>query len=134
MTKNEFEQKCSLLARTPQTRWFDLRFKAFATMIDNASITVKSIKLLGIPTIFGFDGFIFKIENQYFFFLFYAKGTTVECFNVETPSFAYSSILASSIILSSDDDSDRKTFLPLLLAATPYSSPSKLKQRLDEIF
>lgn len=134
MTVREFENKCAVLAQTPQERWFDLRFKALVTMIKNSDL-----RTLNLDVIFpnakqcNFIGFCIKVENNYYFLLAYRIGTITEFFNVETVNFVVNPyILSSGIILSSDDDSDRKTFLPFLMLKN--MTKPELKTKLDVLF
>ena len=136
MTKQEFEQKCSIMASTPQARWFDLRFRALETMLNNAQVPRLDIAYV-FPTakMIGFSGNIFKLSGQYYFLLYAKQGNVIECFNIEVVDFAsLDNILASGIILSSDDSSDRQTFLPILMTIAGYKTRSSLKMKLDLLF
>lgn len=135
MTVREFENKCAILAQTPQERWFDLRFKAFAIMTHNSDIRLRDISDL-FPVVTKLLGLIvacIKVENKYYFWITIRTGTTTECFNVETINFVDNPyILSSHIILSSDDDSDRKTFMPLVMLNN--MTKPELKIKLDILF
>lgn len=134
MTVSEFENKCAFLAQTPQERWFDLRFKAFVTMIRNSDLKTLDLHVL-FPTAkqFNINGFCIKVESKYYFVLAYQTGTITEFFNVETINFVDNPyILSSGIILSSDDDSDRKTFMPILMLKN--MTKPVLKTKLDVLF
>ena len=135
MTIREFENKCAILAQTPQERWYDLRFKAFAIMIYNSDIKLLDISDLfpGITKLLGLIVACIKVENKYYFWITIRTGTTTQCFNVETIDFVDNpNILSSGIILSSDDDSDRKTFMPILMLKN-MTKPA-LKTKLDVLF
>lgn len=136
MTKREFEQKCSIMASTPQTRWFELRMRSLETMLNNNRIPRLDIShIFPIAPMVGFVGNIFKIENQYYFFLVIKEGNTIQCFNLETMDFSrLDNILASTIVLSSDDDADRRTFLPVLMTFCGLKTRSELKIKLDSLF
>lgn len=136
MTKQEFEQKCSIMASTPQPRWFDLRLRALETMLNNALVPRLDITHLFPSAQYnGFFGYVFKLDGQYYFWLYYKQGNVIECFNIEVISFSMTdNILSSGIILSSDDDSDRRTFLPLLMSHSGFSTRSSLKMKLDLFF
>lgn len=134
MTIRELEKKCAILAQTPQVRWFDLRFKAFVTMINNSDLGMLVLDdLFPIAKAINFVGFCIKVENDYYFLLASKTGMTYECFNVENMDFnsPYDNILSSRIILSSDDDSNRATFLPFLMKGM---NRSELKTKLDNLF
>lgn len=136
MTKREFEHKCSIMASTPQSRWFELRMRALETMLNNNRIPRLDISyVFAVAPMIGFVGNVFKIEDQYYFFLAAKEGNTIQCFNVETMDFSrLNNILASSIVLGSDDDADRITFLPLLMTFGGLKTRSELKARLDSLF
>lgn len=135
MTIKEFEKKCAILAHTPQERWFDLRFKAFVTMLKNSDLKSLSIDdLFPLAKQYNFVGFCIKVEHTYYFLLANKIGMTTHCFNLETMDFNkdYDFILSSRIILSSDDDSDRSTFLPHLMMN--MARRSDLKSKIDILF
>jgi hypothetical protein len=104
-------------------------------MITNSDLTMLDLGAnLPITKLLNLILYCIKVENKYYFFLAMRIGTTTECFNVETIDFGspYDYILSSHIILSSDDDSDRKTFMPLII---PNSmTKSELKTKLDLLF
>lgn len=136
MTVREFEYKCAILAQAPQERWFDLRFKAFVIMIKNSDLRTLDFSYM-FPTAkqFNINGFCIKVENNYYFLIAYQIGTILEFFNVETVNFVDNPyILSSRIILSSDDDSDRKTFLPSLMLKNMTNTKTELKTKLDVLF
>ena len=84
---------------------------------------------------FNINGFCIKVENNYYFLIAYQIGTILEFFNVETVNFVDNPyILSSRIILSSDDDSDRKTFLPSLMLKNMTNTKTELKTKLDVLF
>lgn len=136
MTKKEFEQKCAILAQTPQSRWFDLRFQTFVNMMNNSGIGMLNISyILPLAQMLNFVGHVFKIENQYYFLLANKQGNVYECFNVEKMDFDnLPNIIASSVLLSSDDDRDRAAFLPILMMASQIKSKGDLKRILDTQF
>lgn len=136
MTKREFEQKCALLASQPEARWFDLRFKAFVTMINNANLNMLDLSYI-FPTarLQNLAGCIFQIEGTYYFLIMMKQGNVYEFFNVETVEFGtLDHILASRILLSSDDSQDRVTVIPLLMHANGFNTRSSLKERIDYQF
>jgi hypothetical protein len=133
---NTIENKCALLAQTPQSRWFDLRFKAFVSMVnglDTPCIDIASI--FPIAPMIKMVGYCFKYEGKYYFLIAFKEGIVYECFNVETLSFHkdYSNIVSSNIILSSDDDSDRLHFLPILMSRSNIEYGT-LKTKIETIF
>lgn len=134
MTVREFENKCAFLAQTPQTRWFDLRLKAFLSMIKNTNLSIRDLSsLFPIAKLANLIVNCIKVENKYYFLIINQNGQITECFNVETINFVENLfILSSSIILSSDDDSDRTTFMPLLMMKNMTKSDLKIK--LDMLF
>lgn len=135
MTTKEFEQKCFFLSQTPQTRWFDLRFKAFATMMNNARIGALDISyVFPMAKLKNIGGYVYKIESNYYFLLFYKVGITYEFFNVETMDFdvRFDHVASSNVLLSSDDSSTVYTLLPPLMANG--MTRSQLKSKLDNIF
>ncbi len=134
MTVREFENKCAFLAQTPQTRWFDLRLKAFLSMIKNTNLSIRDLgSLFPIAKQANLIVNCIKVENKYYFLIINQNGQITECFNVETINFVENLfILSSSIILSSDDDSDRTTFMPLLMMKNMTKSDLKIK--LDMLF
>lgn len=136
MTRREFEQKCALLANQPQVRWFDLRFKAFLTMMNNAEIDMLDLTHI-FPTarLQNFAGLVFKIEAAYYFFVPLKQGNVYKFFNVETIEFGtLNNILATKILLSSDDSQDRLTVIPLLMHIGGFKTRSELKERIDSLF
>ena len=136
MTIKEFERKCALLANQPEARWFDLRFKAFVTMINNAGFDMLDLHYI-FPTaqLQNLAGCIFKIEDTYYFLIMMKQGNVYEFFNVETIEFGtLNHTLASSIILSSDDSPNRLTVIPLLMHSNGFNTRSALKERIDNLF
>jgi len=134
MTVREFENKCAILAQTPQERWFDLRLKAFVTMIQNFDFRILNIAdLFPVAKVLNLGVYCIKVENRYYFFIPNRTGETTNFFNVEFMDFSnpYDYILSSHIILSSDDDSNRVTFLPSLMMKM---TRSELKTKLDVLF
>ncbi len=103
-------------------------------MINNSDLEMLEIGcLFPIAKEISFVGLCIKVENVYYFLLANKTGMTYECFNVETLDFdsPYNYVLSSRIILSSDDDSDRATFLPFLIMKM---TRSELKTKLDILF
>lgn len=136
MTRREFEQKCALLANQPQVRWFDLRFKAFLTMMNNAEVDMLDLSHI-FPTakMQNVAGFVFKIEDAYYFLVTLKQGIVYEFFNVETIEFGtLNNVLATKILLSSDDSQDRFTVIPLLMHLNGFKTRSELKERIDSLF
>lgn len=135
MTVKEIEQKCNLLAQTPQSRWFDLRYMAYFNMIRNSDLKMVNLSsILPNAEMANFVGFCTKVEGSYYFFLSYKRNNTFEFFNVETMSFddGLDFILSSRILLSSDDDVvSRQTFLPALMS---NMTKAEFKTRLDRLF
>ena len=136
MTRREFEQKCALLANQPQVRWFDLRFKAFLTMMNNAEVDMLDLSHI-FPTakLQNVAGFVFKIEDAYYFLVTFKQGNVYEFFNVETIEFGVlNNILATKILLSSDDSQDRLTVIPLLMHFNGFKTRSELKEHIGSLF
>lgn len=135
MTNKELEQKCYLLAQTPQSRWFDLRYMAFFTMIQNSNLKMVNLtSILPDAARANFVGFCTKVESQYYFFLSYKINGNFEFFNVETMDFnnGLDFILSSRIVLSSDDDpTSRQTFLAALMS---NMTKAEFKTKLDRLF
>ena len=136
MTVRELERKCAILAQTPQIRWFELRFKAFITMINNSEHKALNIDhIYPSAKLINFTGFCIKVENVYYFLFAYKHGVIYECFNVEALDLnsQYDNFILSHIILSSDDDPGRASFLRCLMSMTPMNK-RELKSTLDNLF
>ena len=72
MTVQDLERRCAILTQTPQIRWFDLRFNAFITMINNSDLGMLVLDyLFPIAKIANFVGFCIKVEDEYYFLLAY---------------------------------------------------------------
>ena len=83
MTVREFENKCAFLAQTPQTRWFDLRLKAFLSMIKNTNLSIRDLgSLFPIAKQANLIVNCIKVENKYYFLIINQNGQITECFNV----------------------------------------------------
>lgn len=138
MTIAEFERKCAILAQTPESRWFELRFRALETLLNNERVPRVDINYL-FPgcQFYNFVGYVFKIESKIYFFLVYKDGNVIECFNLETMDTpllnSLSNTISSHIILSSDDGASRKTFLPLLMMLS-HKEKAELKTQINRLF
>lgn len=133
---NTIEIKCAILAQTPQSRWFDLRFKSFVALVNGLNVALLDINsIFPIARQCNIIGYCFNYEEKYYFLMAFKNGMIYECFNVETINFSsqYSHILSSHIVLSSDDDVNRNTFLPFLLSLSSMSR-TDLKVKLDNLF
>lgn len=127
---NILEQKCNILKNTPQSRWFDLRYKAIFMQIRNMSVNAQSINaVFPLAGVLNFQGFFFQYDNEYYFLLICKIGNTIECFHLERTNSNYQDILSSHIVLSSDDDPKEQTFLPLLCVASSITSTKDLMSK-----
>ena len=110
---NTLETKCEILKQTPQTRWFDLRYKAIFMQLQNMGLGGLPIEaILPGASMANLLGYIFEYDNEYYFLFIYKVGGTIECFHLERTNSHYGGLLTSHIVLSSDDDPQEDTWLP----------------------
>ena len=70
---NTLEQKCAVLANTPQSLWFDMRYKALAQLLmnmeDDGLITLKELPPIPQLSLYGlnFTIGVFKYDGEYYF-------------------------------------------------------------------
>ena len=132
---NVLEQKCNILKQTPQSRWFELRYKAVIMQLQN-----MAVKALPINVVFPLAGNInmqgdFFLYDSEFYFLFVAKqGDVIDCFHLERSNSKYQNMLTAHIVLSSDDDPNEQSFLPMLCALSGIISTKDLMGKCQKLF
>lgn len=140
---NTLENKCAILAQTPQSRWYDLRFKPLIQLLNNMMNNGEIKGTVNIPNhvfnMLGISIYAFKYSDKYYLLFVDQKANVYNCFHLETPDVKYSqysSILAGNIILSSDDDPKQEVYLGTLGLTIGAKSNqdliSKLKTYLGE--
>lgn len=131
---NILEQKCEILKQTPQSRWFELRYKAVVMQLQN--MAVKALPINAIFPLAGtlnMQGYFFQYDNE-FYFLFVAKqGVVIDCFHLERTNSNYPNILSSHIVLSSDDDPNEQTFLPLFCTVSGITNTKDLMRKCQTL-
>lgn len=135
---NTLEQKCHALAYTPQSKWFDCRFKPFVQLLNNM---MNNGEIRGIATIpnhvfntLHIQVMSFKYSGQYYLLFINQVGNVYECFHVETPDpnyMTYSNIIKGNIILSSDDDPKQEIYLNTFALTLGVKNNKELVSKLD---
>ena len=126
---NILEQKCNILKQTPQSRWFDLRYKAIILQLQN--MAVKALPLAGNLNM---QGYFFQYDSE-FYFLFVAKqGNIIDCFHLERSNSKYQNMITAHIVLSSDDDPNEQTFLPMFCAISGITNTNDLMSKCQRHF
>jgi hypothetical protein len=134
---NTLEEKCALLAQTPQSRWYDLRFKPMALMLINmTSDGIISPKELNSPmfALMNMNIHVFKYDGEFYFLFVEQKGTVTECFHLERTNSLISHMISSHIVLSSDDDKHQETYVPTLSLTMGVTSNSEFISKLNSMF
>ena len=136
---NTLEQKCAVLANTPQSLWFDMRYKALAQLLmnmeDDGLITLIELPPIPQLALYGlnFTIGVFKYDGEYYFIINSLKGTILDNFHFERTNSKYPSMLTSHIVLSSDDDPKQPTYLPMISLFLGAKSTKELMDRLIEL-
>lgn len=134
---NTLEEKCALLAQTPQSRWFDLRFKPTVMMLLNMNETgVISLKEMHAPmfALLNYNIHVFKYDGEFYFLFIEQKGNVYECFHLERTNSSWSHMLSSHIVISSDDDKHQETYVPSLALSMGITSNSEFISKLNSMF
>ena len=67
---NKLEEKCALLARTPQVRWYDLRYKPTIQMLLNMNEEgTISLRQMNVPVfqMMNIIVYAFKYDGEFYF-------------------------------------------------------------------
>lgn len=135
MIMNILEQKCNILKQTPQSRWFDLRYKAVIMQLQN--MAVKALPLNVIFPLAGnlnMQGHFFQYDSE-FYFLFVAKqGNVIDCFHLERSNSEFQNMLTAHIVLSSDDNPNEQSFLPMFCAVSGITNTKDLIYKCQKLF
>lgn len=132
---NTLETKCEILKQTPQTRWFDLRYKAIFMQLQNMGLGGLPIEaILPGASMANLLGYIFEYDNEYYFLFICKVGGTIECFHLERTNSHYGGLLTSHIVLSSDDDPHEDTWLPQLCLAHRIPNTTTLMSKCKAAF
>lgn len=118
---NTLEQKCAILAQTPQSRWFDLRFKPIIQLLNNMMSSGEIKGMANVPSpvfnMLNIHVMAFKYSGKYYVLFIDKKDNVYDCFHLETLDSRYeqfSNTLAGNIILSSDDDPKQEVYIASL--------------------
>lgn len=133
---NSLESKCVVMSQTPQTKWFDYRFKPLLQLLFNMQekgeirmkeFSVPVFQMMNIHTI------AFKFDGEYYVLLYSQVGKVYDFFHLERTNSTYSNILSSHIVLSSDNDPNEQTFLPMMALGMGIQSNTIFINKLNSI-
>ncbi len=134
---NLLEQKCNALAYTPQSKWFDLRFKPFIQLLNNMMSKGEIKGIVTIPNhvfnMLHIQVMSFKYSEQYYLLFINQVGNVYESFHVETPDsnyMTYSNTVKGEIILSSDDDPKQEIYINAFTMTLGVKSNQELVSKL----
>ena len=133
---NKLEEKCALLSRTSQARWFDLRYKPMVQLLLNMNEEgFISLKQMSFPVLqmMNIHTYAFKYDGEIYFLFVNQVGNTTECFHLERTNSNFDHMLSSHLILSSDDDPNEKMWLPLFAVTLGYKTNSELISKVKSM-
>lgn len=137
---NTLEEKCALLAQTPQSRWYDLRFKPTVMMLLNMNETGEiSLREMHAPVFerMNIHIHVFKYDGEfYFLFIEHKQEENIyECFHLERTNSSWGiDLVTSHIVISSDDDKHQETYVPSLAFSMGVNSNSEFISKLNSMF
>ena len=133
---NKLEEKCSLLAKTPQARWYDLRFKPTIQLLMNMNEDgIISLRQFDVPLfkMLNIIIYAFKYDGEFYFLFINQIGKVTEFYHLERTNSLYDHMLSSHIVISSDDDPHQETYIPTVAMAMGFKSNSEFISKLKSI-
>lgn len=132
---NVLEHKCQILKQTPQERWFELRYKAVCMLLQNMGVKALPLSIIfPLSSTVNMQGYFFQHDGEYYFLFVAKQGNVIDCFHLERTNSQFSGMLSSHIVLSSDDDAQESTFLPMFCVLSGISSTSDLINKCQGYF
>ncbi len=134
---NKLEEKCALLARTPQVRWYDLRYKATIQMLLNMNEEgTISLRQMNVPVfqMMNIIVYAFKYDGEFYFLFINQIGTTTEFFHLERTNSQISWALSGHMIISSDDDPNQEMYIPSVALCMGVKGNSEFISKLKSMF
>ncbi len=134
---NQLEEKCYLLAKSPQVRWYDLRFKPTVQLLSNMETdNTISMRQLDLPLfkMMNLIIYVFKYDGEFYFLIINQVGRVTEFYHLERTNSSYGNILSSHIVISSDDDPHQQTYVPIIAMNMGSKSNSDFISKLNSMF
>ena len=134
---NKLEEKCALLARTPQVRWYDLRYKPTIQMLLNMNEEgTISLRQMNVPVfqLMNIIVYTFKYDGEFYFLFINQIGTKTEFFRLERTNSQISWVLSGHMIISSDDDPKQEMYIPFVALFMGVKGNSEFISKLKSMF